>query len=403
MATQRKILQLKVVFDTNVLFNGSTSDLLTREVIELIEKYSAPSDIKISWYLPEVVLNERRFQMRKKGSELLPSLEKLEKLLGHNLGITKEIIESRIDDVIHRAIHQYNLKTENIDIQLVDWNEIIRCSVFRLPPFEDSSKEKGFRDSLILESTMQLIAKSPASPAICRIFLITNDKLLIDAFDVKVDGKSNVRVLGSIEELESLINILDSQIQESTINSISKEVNNLFFTPDDKKTLFYKGNVRGTITAKFKKELSELPANADSRENGQWYISSPGFVKKQKQKITWKSIISVDANAFSIKYNYKQPFQNLGGGLLGGMAAGLNPSSIYGIGGKNTGLIGTSGFGYGTGQIQNEPNETIQSSKEIIATGKTKFEVIWSVTLTTKKKLTSAKIESINFIETIWT
>jgi hypothetical protein len=404
MATQKKILQLKVLFDTNVLFNGSTSDLLTKEVTELIEKYATSSDIKISWHLPQVVLDERRFQMRKKGSELFPSLEKLEKLLGHNLGITKDIVEARIDDAINKTVLKYKLETENIDVQLVNWNEIIRCSVFRLPPFEDSSKvEKGFRDALILESAMQLIAKSPTSPSICRIFLVTNDKLFTEAFNSKIQRKSNVDVLGSVEALESIINILDSQIQESTVNSLSKKASDLFFIADNNQTLYYKGNVGNIINTKFKKELTEVPVNADSRENGQWYISGPGFVKKEKQKITWRSIISVDSNAFIIKYTYKQPFQRLGGGPLGGIAAGLNPSSIFGISGNNSGLLGTSGLGYRTGQIQNEPNETIQSSKEIITTGKTKFEVIWSVTLTTKQKLTSAKIESINFIETIWT
>jgi hypothetical protein len=49
-----------------------------------------------------------------------------------------------------------------------------------------------------------------------------------------------------------------------------------------------------------------------------------------------------------------------------------------------------------------ESPESLQSSEEVISTGKSKFEIVWSVTLTTTKVLKTPKIESINFIETVW-
>jgi predicted nucleic acid-binding protein len=404
MSTSKKILHLKVVLDTNVIFNGSSSDLLTKEIMELIEKYSNPADIKISWHLPEIVINERRFQMRKRGAELLPSLEKLERLLGHNLGITKEIIDARIDEAISKNVTKYQLETENLVIEKVEWGEIINCASFRLPPFEDSSKEKGFRDSLILETVMQLIAKSPSSASICRVILITNDNLLTEAFNLRTVGKTNVRVLSSIDDLESLINILDSQIKEQLINSISKQADELFFIQGNKDTLYYKENISETLSVKFANEITAIPANADKRENGQWWVSKPGFVKKEKQKIFWKTTITIDSKAINIKYSYNPSFQNLGTGLLGSISGITGSSGISGI--KDFG----SGGVYGLPQrpsgsistIRVEP-ETIQSSEEVISTGKSKFEIIWFVTLTTKKILKTPKIESINFIETIWT
>jgi hypothetical protein len=40
--------------------------------------------------------------------------------------------------------------------------------------------------------------------------------------------------------------------------------------------------------------------------------------------------------------------------------------------------------------------------KTLVKTGKSIFEVIWSVTVSSNDKLSSAKIGSIEFVETLW-
>ena len=55
MAKKNK-LKLKVIFDTNVIFTGSASDLLRNEIVELINSHKSLSDIEIEWYIPETVI-----------------------------------------------------------------------------------------------------------------------------------------------------------------------------------------------------------------------------------------------------------------------------------------------------------------------------------------------------------
>ncbi len=404
MGNSKKMLHIKIVLDTNVIFNGSSSDLLTKEIAELIDKYSNPTDIKITWHLPEIVISERRFQMRKKGLELLPALQKLEKLLGHNLAISKEIIESRIDEAISKNLIKHRIETETLDIEKVKWNEIIQSACYRLPPFEDGNKEKGFRDALILETVMQLISNSPSSSSICRIFLITNDALLTEAFNQRSVSKTNVRVLNSIDNLESMINIFDSQIKEELINSISNQAEELFFRQGNKTTLYYKENVGEIISTKFSNELASMPPNADKRENDQWWINKPGFVKKERQKIFWKTTITVDSRAINLKYPLGPRLQNFGTGSLGSYVGGISGitgiSDLGSIGGIYGNFPQRSSGSLSAGTM--DTSESFQPTEEIVSTGKSKFEIIWSVTVTTKKILKSPKIESINFVETIW-
>jgi len=55
--------ELKVVFDTSVLFSQVAYDLVRSEVRQLIEDNSQHVDLSIRWYLPDIVVAELRYQM----------------------------------------------------------------------------------------------------------------------------------------------------------------------------------------------------------------------------------------------------------------------------------------------------------------------------------------------------
>lgn len=367
MAVKKKIL-LKVLFDTNVIYTGSASDLLKKEISDLINNHSTLSDIEIEWLLPEIVLKERIFQMTKKGGELLPSISKLEKLLGHNLNINSEIISFRINESIKAQLNNYKLKTIVTDIKKIDWESLIHNAVNRIPPFEDSEKEKGFRDALILENFKQIISESPSSKSICRIIFITNDNLVNESAKLLISEKKNVNVFNKPDELISLINILNSEITEELINSISDQARAMFFTKDDKTTLYYTEEIQKKIRADYSKEVNIKHENSDFREDLTFLIDEPGFERKEKQRVFWKTPIEISFESYKNSRN------------SGASSLSTLPTKSL------TNLIQT----------------TSGLSREKVGEGATRFEVIWSVTLTTTKKLKTPKIESIKYIDTVF-
>jgi hypothetical protein len=392
---KKKKLILKVLFDTNIIYTGSASDLLRQGISALIKSHGKHNDIEIKWYLPEIVLKERLFQMNKKGAELLIPIQKLEKLLGHNLNITKEIIGSRIDETIKRQLQDNEIEVVKIDTNKVDWENLINSAVSRIAPFEDNEKEKGFRDALILESLKQVLADSPTTKTICRIAFITNDGPLNAAATNLLSNHSNLYIYPDIDEFVSLINILDSEITEEIINKISLECDKLFFEKDSTEGLYYSANVSKQIKENFSLQLNSKPDNADTRENGTWWISKPGFEKKSKQTVTWKSIISIDFTTSKTTFSVTStPIATLSSlskgssGLFGGIGSGLASSQGGGL------LSSLSTLGN-----QNTPQVT--TSKDKVSAGKTRFEIIWSVTLTTDNKLKNPKVDHINYLDTI--
>src|SRR4051794_10127932 len=95
-AKRRKKRELRVGLETSVLFNGSASDLLQQETANLIHQ-SVYDDLEVLWYLPEIVRHERQYQMQRRALELLPSLIKVETLLGFKLNINEEVLFERVE------------------------------------------------------------------------------------------------------------------------------------------------------------------------------------------------------------------------------------------------------------------------------------------------------------------
>jgi hypothetical protein len=80
-----KSLSLHVVLDANCLYTDAADKLLNAAAEALITGTIGALDPEILWYLPQTVIAERKYQMRKQGTNLIRPVQKLERLLGHAL------------------------------------------------------------------------------------------------------------------------------------------------------------------------------------------------------------------------------------------------------------------------------------------------------------------------------
>ena len=364
--------------------------------------------------------------------DLFPSIEKLERVLGHNLAITADLIQSRVRETTRGQIDRYRIKVQQLDVNRVDWNRLIEDAAYRRPPFEPGDAEKGFRDSLVVETFQQLVDASPTTPRVCRIVLLAADKLLAQAARGRIADRSNVDVMSSLEELKGLINTLVAEVDENFIAKLRSKATTLFFEKGNESSLYYKEKLQNKIREKFPAELSELPAGANRRAGGTWLIAPPRFLKKEGQRIHWATRINIEAKA--MRYDLmpgpltssaqSASLLSIFGGGAPNLASGIalageqnrpgglfnfSPGSILGSGspftagphgvpgpGSSSGSAGiTSGTSLGTSFIPS-------MSERVISEGKTVIEVVWSVTVSTSERLSKPKIESIAFVETVW-
>lgn len=377
--------KLIVVFDTNVLFTQVASDLLRHEVKKTIQENSSHPDLDIAWYLPEIVVAERKYQMLAKSRELLPNLYKLEKLIGHGFAIAEDTLELHVDKAISNELSECSFKTVSPDTTKVDWLDIIQRSVNRHPPFEAGDKEKGFRDAIIGQSFLKLVQTHPITPNICRLALVSEDGRLKEYVKELTSGQTNIRILSNLDELESLINTLVSTVSEEFADELSIKAKSLFFTKDYEKSVYYKEKIRDQINQKFADQLSQTFGKDRHRSQGTWWVSNPIFIKKDRQKIYWVSVIEPEFEIYHYEYEAASkapsgPAQGLTLNTLKPPTASTEQKSLSGL------LAAAISANIGT------------SKKIVDFSARDKFEVHWSTTITASHNLTNPTVEKIEYL-----
>lgn len=403
--------QLRVVFDTNALYVastalGSASDLVRQEIASLIADSKYP-DLDILWYLPEVVRHERQYQMQTEALKLRFPINRIERLLGHNLALTDQVLLDHVKAKIEEKKTELGLQELTLDHAAVDWPALIRAAEYRLPPFESGEKEKGFRDALVAESFLQLLTDSPKTPAVCRVVLVTGDGLLTEAVKGRIENSPNASILPGIEELKGLINTLVSNVGEDFIAHLKPKAGRLFFTTaDDKDTLLYREKVIEKLEEKFGPELQQRPEGTTFRTNKTWTISRPNFSRKDGRRILWTSRIEIEVEAgVTTKDEESTAFVQTSGAILWPTASrGLqSPNTVVAnapvqpFGDWYQSLVSPSGS-YATGvpikYLAGGPQKRIVTHK-----GSDIFEVLWSAELTMNKDLKKAAVEAVQHVQ----
>jgi hypothetical protein len=218
---------------------------------------------------------------------MLPTIDRLERLLGHNLNITLDILETRVQAAVEKQVQGYGINVHPLNTAEVDWKRLILNAAYRKAPFQLGEKEKGFRDALILETFLQVVGATPTSRSVARLALVSGDQLLRDAAVARIGTSGNIHVLELIDALKGLINTLGSSVDEQFITAIRDRAAEAFFKAKDETTLYYKASVAASLSDTLTKASVKLPDRADKYNVEKWTINPPRFVKKQGQRIYW--------------------------------------------------------------------------------------------------------------------
>jgi len=406
--------QLKVVFDANALYVtskgfGAASDLVRQEVADLI-KAAKYADLEILWHLPECVRHERQYQMQSEALKLRVQIDRIERLLGHNLALTDAVLLERVRVNIEQQEKELGMSEIKLDHGLVDWAKLTRAAAYRNAPFEAGEKEKGFRDALVAESFLQLLASSAKTPDVCRVVLVTSDGRLTEAVKERMEESRNASVLANLEELKGLINTIVSNAGEDFIAILRPKAKKLFFTSDeDKETLIYTVKVIERLKEKFKSDLENKPEGTAFRTNGTWFIIPPNFFKKEGRRVFWRSRIELEVEAGIIKQESEQPssvlLQNRSAltatQFVTSPQKEVSPAAFANIG-KPAALVHGWDWGvdYNLGNLQ--AIQTILGKKAITHKGRDIFEVLWSTDVSLSRELKKPAVDDITHVELLW-
>ena len=403
MAKRLQKVSVHAVLDTNCIVSALPHILLNKETTDLIEEAATnASEVETTWYLPNVVTSERRYQMLQRARRSMEHIGMLEKLLETKLLLSDDVLPDRVERAIAVQMKGLGVVHLTLDHSQVDWHLLIEAATHRSPPFHPGEKEKGFRDAIILETFCQLVERLPTSPSICRIYLVSSDGLLRQAWEMRVGERKNVRALETLEELRTIINALKSEISEEQVNEVLPLARKLFYreTPDgavDKDCLY--SRAMGEINQRQRSILESTPSSSGVASTRAVQIFPTAFIEKTRQKISFETKVKVEVEVTTFVSSSPFGISIESGPKLFGSIGGTNDllskylSSSQAIPGgisfnKPTGIsLGTSGL----------LGDTKQQSGEHI------FAARWQATLSTSGKLVQPRFVTVEHLETKWT
>lgn len=292
MAQLPRKVNLHVVFDTNVIWSDSILEVFNNATITLIRKHSGHQDLSIQWTLPRIARQEREYQMRRKALECIPSVQKLEALVGFNWGVDKARIADALKKRIDEELSSLGVREYAIDPAEADWELIMANSANRVAPFEHKDGgEKGFRDALICETLRQILASINKGD---HLLFVSSDAILQNAAlaSIASNGHTKARCVRSIDDLTTEINVLVSKIPDEFAQRLVEHGAKFFFDEQAETGLYVSANVRSMIDKTFASDIAKL-AEGISDWSESVSVAKPIFRQKIRQRVHFTSTVTL--------------------------------------------------------------------------------------------------------------
>lgn len=257
-----------LVLDTNILRAKDDAELVSTKLTSFLDIYAA--EFQVFLVIPDVVRDEILYQEGKKAISQLNAASSSFKKIN---AITKKDYSYRLTEATIRKCLATNFKkwieshcgnilnapTDNIDL-----SDIIKRSVWRLPPFDNNPKngEKGFRDMMILETLRYHLATCAHSYPIA---FICNDKLLRETAQEELEGYENLSVYESLEDFESYLKLTKQHLEEKFIRTIARRATVKFFSNGDLSSLYYRENVADSIFTDYRSHFDNPLLSEEKR------------------------------------------------------------------------------------------------------------------------------------------
>lgn len=313
MAKIRRKLPPKhiLVPDTEVLWHDEKDVAVSPNFTAFWEEYGDRYEIELA--IPSVVFGELVYQHTTSALKALEranhQFDRLSAIANNNY--KHKIGEGKVRRDVEKKLRNWSTSIGativETPVDSIDWSELIDSALWRKPPFlEDKKTEKGFRDSLILETVCDISKGSPDP----NVVFISGDTLLIQGCDRKRTDGAQFATHESITGFSSFLRLLDEELTKDFVTSIQARARTKFHSDGDDSCLVYRedliskiredhaddlnnpdndGNVGGLLTAAL-----TIPTGskwAPVSEERVWIVT-PSFIRIDgKHDFVWESQI----------------------------------------------------------------------------------------------------------------
>ncbi len=288
---------LDVVLDTNVLRPANELEFASLEAKELQKHQNIGLGVRV--LLPQVVIEERIYQITQAHSKALGSANQVGRLLGHEAA-TSEQIEAAVRAAVADEVKRYGFVELGLDHSKVDWRKVAADALHRRPPFSPDKSEKGFRDRLVVETVRQLDEEVGGRYRHAILFVTGDERLRSAVFGGRVGVFSDVgQVVGWVNERARGLETTDSQVMRNQAEA-------LFFGRSD--SLFSMETLLQELQKRHPHVFTHVPPGFLDRQATGVEVSSPVLLDIATGKRLWRSRVEVISRGLVARENGTAPW-----------------------------------------------------------------------------------------------
>jgi len=246
-----------LVVDTNCLWHADKKHVVHPTFQEFWDAHTTKFDIRL--VIPEVVKGEILFQQT---TSTLRTLERVNQQFENISGSTGKNYKHRLTETrlrrdvqtrLDKWIGKVNGDVEPTPVVSIDWPALIQSAIWRKPPFtEDKETEKGFRDSLILETVASFCLHHPDA----EIAFVCNDRLLREETTERLKSFDKLSVYENIQAFEAYLKLTLEQLTEDFVRDIQRKAKVKFFSSSNGGCLFSREDIVEAIRDKFQEKFA---------------------------------------------------------------------------------------------------------------------------------------------------
>lgn len=301
-----------VIVDTNALWHKDKAPAVSPDFDKGWDEVAKLARLEL--VVPETVREELLFQQTSSAWKRLESArDAVREISGIaskscKIRLTDEVVRQQVGDKIDRWLRTRKAKIAPIPIKDIDWKEVCANAVWRIPPFTSDPKnpelEKGFRDSLILATVMNVVRSETRD---VNLVFLCGDNLLRRTVLQRLKDDQRFGAYEDVAAFSSYVRLTKEKLDNAFIQEILGRAAEKFLTSNDPSSLYIRENLGERVRQEFSDFFID-PERSDRSgvtfpssylgtwiavDAGRWWLTHPEFVSLEPKRIYhWKSRLS---------------------------------------------------------------------------------------------------------------
>ncbi len=247
MSAATQIPKFTIFPDSCCLFTSKETQIVNYSFTKLFAELKSKCDLRLA--IPYIVfgelLSQKVFRCEQFLEKATSNIRQIAKLTDSDLLTPPTIQELR--NRLEKRFGDWMADLGAVVVHVpkdIDWPALIENAVWRRPPFSprtesEPSIEKGFKDALILE-TLLAFQKDAQDR---EIVFVCADALLSESATSRLTKQPGFRVVKSLEEFGSYVDLLLNQRSEEFSQAILSKIGSVFYSEHDPNCLWFKFGV----------------------------------------------------------------------------------------------------------------------------------------------------------------